>query len=247
MTDASFTVVLVAALGAALGGGLVATAGFLFRRRAERKRMLRSALYVLMQAWWPIRRLSLLDPDLVVAQYQRLIAEVWLNRTGYPACGLDAPQAARTLLVQTTEQIAFGPHAPRDEDVQAALDQIGSFLPVLAFELRRIPFALIIETLDDFSERAAVYVAPHERHGIQYARSVSQQLLMQSHVSTLESDVMTLSRRCGLWNAVAVWRTGPRAPVRPLGRRRADAPPCRGARRYGPTQRSRTRCRRPGL
>ncbi len=192
-------------------GAVLTAAGFLYRRRDERRRPLRAALHVLLVAWWPLRRITMVHLDQFIDVYMGLLAEVWADRTRQPLIPGDVSPEVRSFVKQGLRQLALGAPQPAWVDVQNAISQISPFHPVLAFDLWQIPLDFVLEMTNQSLDAAVHLIDPTDRRVLGQIRDLSADEALQLYLAQLERGILKLSSHCGLWTALSVRRTVRRA------------------------------------
>ena len=194
------TAALLGSIFGALTVGVLATIGFWYRRRDERKQALRAALYVLLRAWWPLQRAATIDAHAFVPILHKLFAQEVARRTGRPVQPYKEGDVEPAVIDQMSRLLRsrfLAVERPSHETIEEALTQISRYLPVAAFDI-------LSQTPEPFADPSAL--PPLPPHTQARAENAIETFVLSSFLRRTEKDLRRIALRTGPLTWLAVHR-----------------------------------------
>lgn len=192
----------------ALLGGVISFAGYLFRLRVDRKRVLNKALFDLLNIWFVIQRVVEFDVDYYVQKYKDFIHKQ------SPEAELPKPiadifgQALTSRVNEIKKETKQGDRTLQEIYIDS-VNAISCYSPVLAFNInKKVSLDDIDSIVDDyFKDITPTFQNLVTEDDLNQISSISSTIKQESNLvilKYLEDDLKYLALRCGLRTRIRV-------------------------------------------
>ena len=184
-------------------GGILSSMGYLYQKRAERKKKLNQVLYTMLEVW-----------HIVFVAMKFRNGYVWEQLQGYLAHnGIHIPETDEyidefirkqsiALLDDLIERRKNVTGKDFHEKYNEALHDISSTYPILAYEIsRNQSVEKILEFLDSYFDKAKHFAANEEEQ--KFASILKNKLknkMSEESIDKLEKDLFKVAWKSGFWN-----------------------------------------------